>query len=220
MGRSPVGPQVRALALPLLGLWLPAAVALAALVLQDRHTVDMFLRDPAAMSGLPWFAGAFSGAGVIGWIATAAVCLYAAIAAPRRPEYERWRAFALGAGLLSAILGMDDLFLFHEAGAKQIFGVHEIVILVGYFVATAWFLVDFRREILETEWLGLLAALGMFTLSVTLDKGQGRWGDGIPERLWSVGEDGAKLLGILAWAVYFVRTCRARLAPGTGDPAG
>jgi hypothetical protein len=68
-------------------------------------------------------------------------------------------------------------------------------------IVLAWVFV-FRAEILRTRFVVLLAAGGALAFSIAADA-LGLWSS---PRVALLVEDGAKLLGVMAWATYFVVT--------------
>ena len=113
------------------------------------------------------------------------------------------RLFLLWSGLLTSVLLLDDLFLFHESLAPRYLGVSEEAVVLGYGIATAWYLVRFRRILLDREIRVLFAALAFFTLAVAIDEFQDAW----PSPWRILFEDGFKLLGIVSWSAALIRIC-------------
>lgn len=155
-------------------------------------------RDPVAIAGDPPYTGFLSQIGIFGWAAAAAVCLFSAQAvsgvSPRQS-----REFLVVSGMLTLALGLDDVFLIHEVLFPH-FGILQNIILFVYAGVFVLYLVRFYSVILKTEYIVLGMAFAFFALSASLD-----WlhPHGIDPYLW---EDGAKLVGIISWLVYFFRT--------------
>jgi hypothetical protein len=112
------------------------------------------------------------------------------------------RSFLGWSGLLTTVLLLDDLFLFHESLAPDYLGLRQRLVLLSYGIATAWYLARFRRIVLGPDVRVLLAALVFFTMSVFVDALQERW----PSPWRILFEDGFKLLGIASWSAYLTRT--------------
>lgn len=187
----PLGRVLWAVALALLGL------AFAASALLDLP-IAFFVRDPAAtLDGHP-LTGALSNLGILVWCTAAVICFFASalLGAPGRTLAR----FFFWSGVLTAILLLDDFFLFHDDLAKRAFGVPQRLVEVGYVAGVGAYLLIFRRVILESKWPRLLLALSFFAASMFVDQVQHLW-----PSPWRIGfEDGAKFLGIVAWMAYFV----------------
>ena len=104
--------------------------------------------------------------------------------------------FLLTSGVFTLFLAIDDVFLLHET-VFPYFGIPQGVVLGSYVVFVPIYLFIFRRTILETDFLLLALAISLFAISVGLDVFK-------PFRNFlTFFEDGAKLAGIVSWAVYF-----------------
>ncbi len=166
---------------------------------QTRVPVSTLMRDPAAIAGLPSYTGALSNLGVLLWCATASVCLFAALVLTRVGSLPRERGLLLGAGLLSGVLMLDDLFQVHEVAARLL-GVPDSLISAFYAALLAGLLLRFAPEIKRSNYALLLVALGFFALSLTVDALDPKALIGSRYHLL---EDGPKLLGIVSWLGYY-----------------
>ena len=180
-----------------------AVLALTSFVSVSRDVpVAFFLRDPVAtLNGHP-LTGMVSLLGVLVWCSAAGVCFFTRAVVVRERDDEM-RLFLLWSGLLTSVLLLDDLFLFHESLAPLYLGVTEGAVIFGYGIATAWYLVRFRRILLGREIRVLFAALAFFTLSQAVDEFQDAW----PSPWRILFEDGFKLLGIVSWSAALMRIC-------------
>ena len=113
------------------------------------------------------------------------------------------RAFLFWSGLITSVLLLDDFFLLHDALIPRYLGLSEKVIFLGYGIVTAWYLLRFRHIVLGAEYAVLFVALVGFALSILIDAFQSRW----PSPWRILFEDGFKLLGIVSWSTYLIRTC-------------
>lgn len=199
-----------------LALLLPLGV-IGAVVLQPWVPAAALLRDPLAVANAsatccsPYF-GAVSHLGVLLWTGTAAVCLVAGASflAAGRPA-AAW--LPLAAGLLTAVLAVDDLFMVHER-VLPFFGVPERLTLLLYVVAAAAYLVAFHRQILAARFVVMAIALAAFGVSVV--------GDlllSLPAAAEEVIEDGAKLIGICAWSAFHLEVVFDRTVAFCGGAA-
>ena len=193
------------------GLVFAAAVmaAAAALYLAAGIPVAHLLKDPGALRPGPWYLGAVSYVGILLWTAAATLCLFARRLLPRVEEAEV-RSFLLASALLSAVLGLDDLFMLHDSVAPMYLGVSEKVVVLGYGALALGYVARFRRLVWRTEFLPLLVAGGFFALSVGVDALD------VDDTRFLLVEDGAKLAGIAGWCSYLGHIAgeavRARMA--------
>jgi len=176
--------------------------------LVNGASLEFFLRDIVATGKLPFFAGFVSQLGGMLWCATLTVCLFSLLILQRQNgNLADSKRFLLQAGILTGVLLLDDIFLFHEDVAPHYLHIPEKFVMAGYLLLGVAFVVFNRDEILRSEYLLLLLALGMLGTSVFLDA--------LPiddfglryffKRLEIFLEDGFKFAGIATWLIYFVR---------------
>jgi len=190
-------------------------VPLAALALLARGrdiSLDTLTRDPAAVGDLPFYTGALSSLGAMLWAAAAAICLFGARMAARGGASRRDGEFLRSAGLLSVLLGLDDLYLLHEQFGPGVLGLPDDALLLLYALLLAAVLLIYRVEILRGEWLLLGGGLALFAASLAIDLIV----DEAPGVLFL--EDTAKFLGIVVWLVYFWRAAGHAAAQGAPGP--
>ncbi len=164
--------------------------------------ISLFLRDATStLDGHP-LTGMQSNLGVLVWSAAVAVCVFSsAILWAHSPIDRNLPGFFLWAGVITAVLMLDDLFLFHDDLADRYLGLDEKLIFVGYGLSVVLFLAKFRGTILNSEWSLLFQAGVFFSLSILIDLLLDKW-----ESPWRIFlEDGFKLLGIVSWSGYFIR---------------
>lgn len=177
------------------------------------------LRDPTATMSAHPLLGALSSLGILAWWTGAAIALITAAilrATDRLGELSRFLACA---GVLTAVLALDDLFLFHEDLADRLFGVSQRAMLIAYAAIAAVFLGRFRHTILRADCTLALLAVLLFGGSLAVDFVQARWDS--PWRI--LVEDGCKLLGIACWSGWLIQQCLGALlgetAPETASAA-
>lgn len=180
---------------PLLGL---LVVPLALAGARQGFKAYQLFSDPAAELGPLW--GVFSYFGILMWTAAAsALALGWAVlvrAAPTHPS----RTWLLASALISAGLTIDDTFVIHDYVLPKNVGIPELVVQAAYLIGLLWYLFRFRRDLFGRDdsalFLASLLFLGMsFGIDVT------PW----TFPLHATAEDLSKLLGITAWAYFFVR---------------
>jgi len=199
---------------PVLAVGLACALAVLAAagigVAASGRPLAYFTRDPSAAVRLDGceglscsYAGMVSGVGVALWLATAALTLAGGLLARRLAAPAGLTALLLLGGALTAVLGIDDLFQVHEYALPAVLPSGEDVAYAAYGVAALAFLITQRRALMRTDAWILLAAGVLLLVSAGVD----RIGGG------HLLEDGAKLVGIVLWSVYFVGTAAATLLP-------
>ncbi len=177
-----------------------AIVSIAVNLLLDAP-LDVLVRDPMATAGGHPLTGALSHVGVLTWWAAAVVCVFAGFLVRRWGGGSEAAWFLLWAGAISALLALDDLFMFHDdllwrhTPVPQRAAIAVIVLVVVVFV---W---RFRRVIAQSEWSLLAVAGALFALSIGVDFVSDRMATA-PEVTFV--EDWLKLVGILAWATYLI----------------
>ena len=144
-------------------------------------------REPQVTLDGPLWTGAVSNAGGVVWTIAATVSAVAAASARRREE----RMMFASVALLSAVLMIDDLFLVHDA-LREV-GVPEKLFVGGYLVAVVALAIRFWDVIGPSGLLGIVVTLAFLGISAGLDM---RF-NAVDQMV----EDGAKMLGIVSWAV-------------------
>ena len=185
----------------------PSALALIVVILLNQYfKISMYeiFRDPSQIAKISPFAGVMSNLGVLLWWSTASVCYFTVIFLNMFKQSEKfWFMFA--SALLSAYLTADDLFRIHDSVAWYL-GLQEELSLMALGVVVLAYFIKFRCDILQSNFLILLLALGFLTASVIVDHFQddvalsslGEW------RIFF--EDGFKWLGIVFWCSYYTLT--------------
>jgi hypothetical protein len=182
------------------GLTMLSTVMLVLIVIEKYGDlqVGILTRDPNAVANQPFYYGIASQLGSILWFVVVAIVFFT-IALVRQADVDkRYIPFLQYSGLLSLLLGLDDLLMLHEQFFPLVLGVPELLIVMIYMVLIGSLLLFFYRTIRQTEYIYLLLALCLWGFSCCVD--------GLYFSKYLV-EDGAKLLGLLAWTVYYVRFC-------------
>ncbi len=202
LGRSTSAMVWACLSIPVLII----AIGVAICVKQGWTTVEMMLRDPVQSGDLPYHAGVISNAGVLVWMTATIVPIFAGILLWRLGNRNAAK-LPLAGGTFSGVLMVDDFFLLHEGVFPHVLGIAEVAVFGAYGFGLIAILWSFRAEWRLTEALLLTAAMCWFVVSVLLDVVPVPMG----ERLRYLAEDTAKLLGIVHWCAFFVRTSYARV---------
>lgn len=177
-------------------------------------------RDPYLAAKVPpyygWLSLVGSGLWLTGGLVPVATAQAVRTAAGRAQVDGGLYRLLLFGGLLGTAMAVDDLLLFHDAGADYL-RIPEKLFHLTYGAAGLALLVGCRRALLRTPWVVLVAALAGFALSSGMDALRR------PPDFLKQAEDVPKLAGITLWTAYFVhlswlfaRDARAR--GGTAAP--
>ena len=128
-------------------------------------TLAEFTRDPAYSTGAHPLLGVVSNIGVLCWCAAATMCFMGTALLHRQGSDSPLRPFLLSAGLLTAALLLDDLFMLHDWFVVYELHMDEKLLFGAYGAAVVAFLVYFRAVILASEFLLLGLALCFFAFS-------------------------------------------------------
>lgn len=204
--------------------WMLLVPVLAAAVLAMAAAMQPFV-DPRLLFLDTIIAGVVSGdccrswygfmstLGVLMWVGTGAVLLFAAMMLMRMDRAPVVRLQLLFAGLISLIFGLDDVYLIHENAAPKL-GVPQLAVLLAYvLLAMAYMALSWRRILAFNPVLFLLAG-GFLAASLVVDL-FGTTGS-VMTIVW---EDGAKFVGIAAWSSYHLAfaSLAVRAAAGVVD---
>lgn len=171
--------------------------------------IEWMLRDPSALGRLPFYAGFITKIGVVLWVITASVSLFGyAVLEPSLRGADAAR-FLLASGTMSAILGVDDFFMFHETIAPRGLGVPEKFVLASYVLLIAGIVLRLRQFVLSVVDGLLVGALACFAGSLAVDL---FWGSRPYARYYLL-EDGLKFVGITLWTAFHLRLTLGLLRP-------
>jgi hypothetical protein len=188
------------LVVPLVVAWAFGFACLAGVALTSD--VGEYLLDPTWIGGAAWYAGVISQLGAIAWTTAGVAALFGGWISRIAGRLDASRFLFAGAAA-TAVLLADDLFGFHATLLPQL-GIPKVVAeLVIVSPAAAW-VIRYRRDIRRTRYQVLAASVLANFVSGMIDAtvGPGRYDFGV------LFEDGAKFLGVLAWATYFGMTSR------------
>lgn len=189
--------------IPLVIAWSIGCVVIAAVASQPATRAGELLMDPTFTLGSKWYTGLVSNLGILTWTVGAAAA-FAGAWLCKLGGRTNARRFLVYGGFVGTMLLVDDLFMLHSVLLPAEFGLPKAVgqTLIG--AAVVLWCVGQRREIRRTQYHLLVASAGGLAVSYLVDMAFAPLpGDG-----WNIVEDGAKFLGVLAWATYFVVTAR------------
>lgn len=181
---------------------IPSALALfvtsvcygTALYIQGKQgvTFGIFLRDANAIAGQPPYYGALEYASSVMMLMSAATLLFVATQTPNR--------FLWFLGILTFLLGLDDLFMLHE----YISSVHGKLTEIHVYSVYAALLVAVMacyKSLLKTPFFMLFFAIGLLGIAAIDDQHENLFGRPI--------EDHLELVAFAFWATYGVMVSSA-----------
>lgn len=205
----PTGKWHRTEAGAIIAILLVSFIILASLVVAERgFGIDYYdlVRDPNAIARNPGYFGIISNIGVIFWIVGAAAALqaYAATTTVKSAPLKRT---LLAGGLFSALMGIDDFLMLHEAIATL--GVPEEIVLVPHVILLGALCVCAYAVRAVTPKLLLVCSVLSMALSFATDMAP------IHDAGATFVEEGFKLVGILFLTAYLVAISHQALRQDT-----
>ncbi len=191
----------------------PVSVLFLALPLQQLIPMSELLRDPNAtaydaQNRVMFYRGTISSEGILLWWAAASVYAFAAyLYRPRSgiAAFSPPRVFLGYMAVLTGLLALDDLFMIHEELLPVHLGIPEVSVYVLYGVLVVG-LAMFVLVLLNTDFLVLGLALGFFAFSMVTDMGLLHALVSLPDGAFLLVEDLTKMLGIVCWFIFSLRT--------------
>ena len=190
---------------------LPIVLVYFILAVQRFVPLSVLLRDTNAevygpQGGVMFYRGALSNIGILLWWTSTSVCAFAAFLFRfKKPGWSSGRVFLVYMTVFTGLLALDDLFMLHEEVLPVRLGVSELALYAVYGVLAAGF-IGFIQILLETDFLLLGLAFGFFAFSVLTDQGMLGFLFNIRGGAELVAEDLSKMLGIVCWVVFSLRT--------------
>ncbi|MEQ8825534.1 MAG: hypothetical protein RIC14_14290 [Filomicrobium sp.] len=203
--------------------FVPVGALLAIAATQTVTPLAYLTKDPLTVAEMASagccriYYGALSNVGILLWCATASICLFSAmvlwLGRGFSAQAQQMAAVFLASGLFSGWMALDDLFLIHEnvlpalgVPQKLVYGIYGALTL-GYL----WFARDLLFAGRKTMFV---VALGLLTLSVGVDVVATSEG-----YMHVLIEDGAKILGISAWAAFHIEAAVVAVHRASVDDA-
>jgi hypothetical protein len=190
--------------LPTLG----ALVGIAFGALVTGRRVWFFTADPFVLGDLPFYAGILSNMGILLWCATAAICFFSSALLKEYNREQDLRFFLFMGGIFTSLFLFDDLFQMHKIFYPVFLNLSAALVYGVYGLSALWYLIHFRKQIQETDFLLLGFSFVFFVLAVAFDTLS------LLPRGNTAFSDGLKLLGIVSWFTYFTRTCWGKIKTG------
>jgi hypothetical protein len=163
-----------------------------------------YSRDPIqVLEGKP-YVGVISNVGILLWTASASILFFSAILGTTLNIPKRLVQFLVYGGVLTSLMLMDDMFLFHDVIFPEYLNISQSFFYISYGIILIIYLYLYKSVLLTTDYILLLAAFGLFAASVAVDEFVENVVELPAEYLV---EDSFKLLGIISWFAFFTRTC-------------
>ena len=192
----------------------PALLLLLVSITQSHVPFEYLSKDPLTVAGMataanadrkccPAYYGLVSNVGILVWWSVATVCLFAGTLlilcrgdAVTRHDGTR----LLAAGLFTGWLTLDDLFLVHEKVLPAL-GIPQLAVYGAYALMALAFAFYSRALIWNGRRAMFGLAIALLSTSVAIDVIVSQ-----QSTASIILEDGAKLLGIVAWASFYIET--------------
>ena len=210
-----------------LGAAIAGAVAVTVAYLHFDNQVDVYslISDPAPYVDMPWYFGMLSHAGVMLWIASAAISALAAATLWHSQErrHQHLSHFLAAISLATLWMAIDDLLLVHEQLGQLVLGresrhAGEGAMFAAYAVVMFGVVVWYRETLAHTQLVLLVAATCSLAISIAIDilirldfNGGNPLLDTVLARSWGepvsdIVEDSLKLYGGMLLLAYLFRT--------------
>ncbi len=159
--------------------------------------ITKLTRDPAAIKNFPFYYGLLSYLGVLLWSAATTVCFFTAYLIKQNLLFNKVFKFFFVSGLVTLLLTLDDLFMFHEEFLPDYIGIPQTGVYIIYlFIFALYLLINFKY-IISTNYIILLFAFLFLGLSAGADQFLKY---STTETFY---EDSLKFAGIVFWMAYF-----------------
>ncbi|PSB00590.1 hypothetical protein [Merismopedia glauca] len=183
--------------------------------LKTKIPIEIFLKDPALVAGsnglinsglnfsINPLVGAVSNIGILLWCISATISFLGFLILKKNGKKNESGSFLFYSGILTSTLLVDDLFLVHEAIAPKLLKINQEIVYLFLGIATALWLLKFRKTILRTDYIPLVLAFIFFGLSIVFDRIIDWSAINLASFQIEIFEDGSKLFGIVSWMAYF-----------------
>lgn len=165
-------------------------------------------RDFAALVDVPVYTAFLSQLGIFFWAGAATICILSGALLSGNHDLKNYRSFFYASAGIILMLGLDDIFQFHESVFPDNLGIPEKVVFLCYGIAMVVYGVYYLKLLLATEYVLFALAIGCFGLSVLADIVDYYYND------FSVLlEDGLKFTGLIFWTSYYFRASKQIVKP-------
>lgn len=189
----------RRVLLPLGVVWL-FGVCVLAVAAQAKNPQRLFFDPSFSGPDAAWYVGVVSQLGMLCWAVAASSAAWSSWFAAHVGRRSAARFLGHGA-LATIVLLADDLFEIHVV-AHSALGVPKVLMQAAVVAPAALWLAGHVGDVMRTRWPLLVAAVGALAGSLLVEQITGNSFSASA----TLAEDGAKFLGVLAWAAYFTLT--------------
>ncbi len=202
---------------------LPVLLLLSAVWYQPYIPLGELMRDCLLVAEVSKdcchiYYGAVSNLGVLIWAGAAAILFFSAIVVGLlgADQHRGYLVQFVLAGILTTLLCVDDFFLVHDIVLPKL-GFSEMLAYAVYAAFALLYVFTARNEILAARWPMFLISIFCLALSVKIDVFMN-----IDSDFRLLVEDGAKLMGIVAWFSFHAEAAACTLQrlsqKGTDSP--
>lgn len=186
-----------------ISLVIPSAILFCTFLFGRSKGLDLgdLTRDPNTILKGHVYTGMISNAGIFFWSASATICLFTAVFIYKLNGMTKSFLLMLFSGLLSFVLGFDDVFQMHEKMFTDIRYIPEELFFLTYFICVVFIVIVSFKAFIETDFVMWLLALSMFVMSLVVDHNYIYVQN--DHAFW---EDAFKFTGIVIWMVYYLKT--------------
>ena len=182
--------------------WIGTLLALLLVIFissRKEIALDTLTKDPLAILNASWYLGMFSNLGIMTWSGAVAICWFSAYRIYRANGMTMQAEFMMLSGLISLLMGLDDLFQLHELVLPHYFAVSENTVYLTYLNIYLLYFIRHRTLLMRSEYLifgmafvflGLSTLIKLFPMPIPQD---------------TFLKDALKLFGIVTWFIYFFR---------------
>ncbi|SCY57372.1 hypothetical protein [Paracoccus tibetensis] len=158
---------------------------------------SLLYRDANAIAGQPFYYGILEGLTATLLIASGAIMIFSAFSdhAPRSPSFR----FCLVFGLLTFVMGLDDLLMLHESAWFFHWRLTETHVYLVYAAALVFSLTKYREAVRTTPFPLLVIALVALAVAGVEDM----------LALGHIPEDYVEIIGFSFWFCFAVASCFA-----------
>lgn len=168
--------------------------------------VPLITRDITSIANIHPLSGALSSLGILLWIASASIWGFTFFVVRNKNKNKNGTGLFFYSGILSAYLGFDDLFLFHEYLAPTYLHIPEKLVFVFLGTCIANYIFRYFNELAKPDGLLLIFSLMFLTGSAVCDIALSSLHI-INEDLLFFMEDGLKWIGICCWTSFCLSRC-------------
>jgi len=163
-------------------------------------------KDPAEVVVFPPYIGLLSNWSALLWMSTAAICLFTSLVLKKNKMHFREYFFLFISGILSFVLAVDDLFLFHDRLLPSLLHIPEFFFYGLYILVLGIYLIIFWRKILQYDWILFVIAFILLGMSRKII-------NPVPIiHEFMTTNDMLKYFGIVYWLAFFYRVSADELA--------